>query len=63
MTKDSTAIEFLQFVWDHRQEAISHSWLKMNHSLHEALALAVRSGMQFEIDDISRLFSRFRGGY
>lgn len=62
-SKDSTAIEFLTFVWNHRQESISHSWLKMNHSLYDALSLAVRSGMQFNLGDISVIFNRFRGGY
>lgn len=59
----STAIQLLDFVWNHRQESTSHSWLKINHCLREAVELAVRSGMAFNLDDIRIIFNRYRGGY
>ena len=60
---DSAAIKLLQLVWDHNQEAISHSWLKLNHSMHRALFLAVQSGMKFAKDDFETMHTRFRAGY
>lgn len=58
----SPAVQLLQQVWDHCQEATAHSWLKLNHAMHETLSLAVRAGMQFDEDDFSRLFRNARDG-
>lgn len=62
-TKDSTAIQFLQFVWDHVQETTAHSWLKLNHAMHDTLRLAVKSGMSFGLTDWQEIATRFRSGY
>ncbi len=61
-TKDSTAVEFLQFVWDHVQETTGHSWLKLNHHMSDALSLAIKAGMKFDEDDWTSM-ERFRTGY
>lgn len=60
---DSTAIRWLQFMWDHVQERTGHSWLKMNHAMREALVLAVKAGMEFGKEDFLEMQVRFRSGY
>lgn len=62
-TKDSTAVQFLQFVWDHVQETTGHSWLKLNHSMYATLRLAIKSGMSFNLNDFEEIAKRFRSGY
>lgn len=67
-TQQSAPIQLLQHVWNNMQKATSHSWLKVNHALSEALSLAVRSGMSFHEDDFRRIFRNasdggFRAGY
>lgn len=60
---DSTAIRFLRMVWDHSHESTSHAWLKLNHALYETFSLAIRCGMDFDLDDFNRIFREFRAGY
>ena len=60
---DSAAIQLLQMVWEHKQEATGHSWLKLNHAMRDALELAVKSGMRFNENDFIRIFGDFRASY
>ena len=60
---DSAAIQLLQMVWAHKQEATSHSWLKLNHAMRDTLELAVKSGMRFNENDFIRIFRDFRASY
>ena len=60
---DSGPIQLLELVWQHKQTATSHSWLKINHAMREALSLSVRSGMAFHVDDLTAIRNRYRAGY
>ena len=60
---DSGAMKLLQVLWEHRQEKTGHSWLRLNQAMHEGLFLAVKMGMGFNPDDLSRMLDRFRAGY
>lgn len=59
----SAPIRLLSLVWDHMQEATSHSWLKVNHAMADALSLAIRSGMRFDLEDFGAAMKQFRPGY
>ncbi len=58
----SPAMQLLSLVWEHKQAATGHSWLKINHAMSDALKLAICSGMNFAEDDF-RDMARFRPGY
>ncbi len=45
------------------QEATSHSWLKVNHRMSDALVLAICSGMRFDLEDFGAAMKKFRPGY
>ena len=62
-TTPSPALQLLTLVWQHCQEATSHSWLKLNHAMLAALQLAIEAGMRFDTADFDVIFDRFRGGY
>jgi len=59
----SSAIQLLQQVWQHKQEATGHSWLKLNHAMADALGLAIRAGMRFDVGDFEVMAREFRSGY
>jgi hypothetical protein len=61
--QDSPAVQLIEHLWNHRQEATGHSWLRMNQGLHQGLMLAVKLGLTFEEGDINTIAERFRGGY
>ena len=61
--RPSGAIELIDICWRHNQEVIGHSWRRMNGTMHQALMLAVESGMRFGKDDLSEMMNRFRAGY
>jgi hypothetical protein len=63
IAKLSPAMQFLSHVWKHSQEVTSHSWLKLNHAMHETLMLAVTSGMRFDTDDFGEMARLFNLGY
>ncbi len=60
---DSAAVQLIAHLWDHRQEATGHSWLRMNQGLLEGLMLAVKLGLEFGENDLVAILDRFRGGY
>lgn len=60
--KQSAPMQLLTLVWENKQKATGHSWLKINHAMSNALQLSIRSGMEFAIDDFSAMES-FRTGY
>ncbi len=59
----SPAMQLLQQVWEHKQEATGHSWLKLNHAMADALSLAIRAGMRFDVDDFGYMSRAFRSDY
>lgn len=62
-TNLSSPMQLLTLVWENKQKATGHSWLKINHAMSEALSLAIRSGMEFGIDDFAAMELPFRSGY
>jgi len=44
MTNTSPALTLIQHVWDHQQEAIGHSWTRLNGSMCNAVRLAIDAG-------------------
>jgi len=63
MEGKSPAIYLLDIVWNHAQRGNLKSWIKFNHSLHDALKLAVSSDLKFDVDDFKRINERFSPGY
>ena len=61
--KDSAPIQLLQLVWDNASKAGSDSWRRYNSALHEALSLAINSGMKFGPDDFKLIEERYRPFY
>ena len=59
----SGAMELLTVVWRQSQRTRQHSWRCLNGSMHEALLLAVSSGMEFGADDFRYMSEHFRMGY
>src|ERR1035441_4173273 len=59
----SGAMELLTVVWRQSQRTRQHSWRSLNGSMHEALRLAVSSGMEFGADDFLYMSEHFRMGY
>jgi hypothetical protein len=59
----SGAMELLAVVWRQSQRTRQHSWRCLNGSMHEALRLAVSSGMEFGVDDFRYMSEHFRMGY
>ena len=47
----SGAMELLTVVWRQSHRTRQNSWRCLNGSMHEALLLAVSSGMEFGADD------------
>lgn len=61
-TKDSQAIRFLQSTWDFTNTAMPHSWQRLNHTMRDALFLALEGGFEFHVDDFKLLGPRFNAG-
>jgi hypothetical protein len=60
---DSPAVRLMSHLWENAQDATGHSWLRLNQGMREGLFLAVKIGLEFEENDLSTIFARFRGGY
>jgi len=64
MSEKSPALQLLTLVWQHKQEATGHSWLRLNQAMQSALNLAVEAGMRFGPDDLKDTnLGQFRPGY
>ena len=55
----SNALKLLSLVWDHCD---NNSWERLNHSMRNALELAVGSGLSFNASDFTVMSDRFRWG-
>jgi len=51
--KDSDAIMFLRFLWEHGSAKMGHSWERINSKMWAGLVLAIESGLEFEPDDMT----------
>ena len=56
----SPAYQLVELTWQHCDRS---SWLKINSSMFNSVCHAVRSGLNFNIDDFSDFINNFRGGY
>jgi hypothetical protein len=62
--KLSPAIKLLELVWNGVSDNKEMwSWLRLNSSMHEALNLAISSGLKFELGDFDYIASQFRWGW
>lgn len=62
-SEKTPARRFMQVLWDGCFEKSQHSWLKMNHCLHKALATAIEAGMKFAEGDVAGINNTMRGSY
>ena len=56
----SKAISLLTTVWEYGQK---DSWERINHSMRNALSLAIGSGLKFGLNDFHYMSQNFRTGY
>jgi hypothetical protein len=61
--KKSAVIELLDLVYDRANEAVEHSWERLNHAMRHALELAVGAGFTFAESDIAYVHANYRSGY
>lgn len=59
----SPVMQHMTGVWENCCKGIGHSRLRINQSMHQALALAVSSGFKFAFNDFAEAVGKFRGGY
>lgn len=59
----SPVIQFLDLAWEQLNSASAHSWERLNHGMHHALALAVGGGFSFAPDDWQYIRENYRSGY
>ncbi len=55
----SPAYQLIQIVW---QKTAFKSWIRLNHTMQEALSLALQAGLSFNLDDIKTIYNTMRGG-
>lgn len=58
----SPAVQLLDIVWENVCDQTSHSWERTNHSMRDALRLAIGAGMRFDIGDVGT-FGTYRWNY
>lgn len=58
--RPSPAFQLVLLVW---RETPFKSWIRLNHTMQDALSCAVRSGIAFRPGDIGEIYSKMRGGY
>lgn len=56
----SPVIRLLDSVWEHTNEATTHSWDRLNRAMQAALEMAVGAGFSFAPDDIQHIMSNYR---
>jgi hypothetical protein len=61
--EQSPVLDLLDTVWNHWGGATRHSWDRVNHSMRQALCLAIGSGMEFGSDDFAEIQRRYRFHY
>jgi hypothetical protein len=60
---DSAAIQSLRLTWNGVTGKSDYSWRTLNSCMHDSLALAIRSHLQFNQDDFHKISSEFRWDY
>lgn len=63
MEEKSPAYKLLEHVWRNALKTTRHSWERLNHSMADAMCLAIYSGMKFDTSDIDKVSQSFRMGY
>lgn len=59
----SPAVQLLDLVWKHCNTATTHSYERLNHSMRNALSLAIGAGFEFHEDDYKYILGAYRTGY
>ncbi len=55
---NSSALKLIKLVWNN---ASRKSWPTFNHAMQDAVSLAIKSGMEFGVDDFKTIFDTMRG--
>jgi len=61
--KLSPAIQLISLVWEKSFSAKPHSWVAYNNCLQTALSLAIKSGMDFYLNDFQYIADNFQFGF
>lgn len=61
--KKSPVILLLDTVWENCNSSTDHSWGRLNHSMRDALTLAIGAGFTFDIGDVRHVLDNYRSGY
>ena len=59
----SPAIQLIDLVWEKSFQCMPHSWERFNAAMQDALRLAIKSGMVFELNDFKYISDNYRFGY
>lgn len=61
--EDSPAYQLAKLVWVNNCKATDHAWNRVNHSMREAVRLAINAGLIFAPEDFGRFRGEFRSEY
>jgi hypothetical protein len=61
--KQSPALELVLHVWASACKAAPHSWERLNHTMYDAVTLAITGGLEFGVDDFNRICKTCRPQY
>lgn len=59
----SPLLQLLDVVWENSLVATCHSYGRLNTAMRDALRLAIGSGFEFTLGDMTYVFSNYRSGY
>jgi len=59
----SPAIQLIDLIWEKSFRCKPHSWNQFNASLQDALELAIKSGMVFDLNDFQYISDTYRFSY
>lgn len=59
----SVVIQLLDLVWENANSSSPFSYERLNHSMRDAVSLAIGSGMTFAVDDVEYIVAHYRSGY
>lgn len=60
MKTQSSAYEFIEFMWHHNG---TESWMRLNCIMHDTVNLAINAGLKFHEDDIMNIQKSMSGGH
>lgn len=61
--KESPALQLVLHVWASSCKAAPHSWERLNHTMADAVKIAITGGLEFEAGDFNVIEKECRPGY